>query len=109
MFMREILVGYTNGDSTVTRINGSIQRIVEYYLGNRFTFQDESGREYSTIANEILFLDHKRFDMGGKEIFVHSIYLKGHFPVNVQYFSYCHNKEPMVTIGAYVPHMFDLN
>lgn len=47
--------------------------------------------------------------MGGKEIFVHSIYLKGHFPVNVQYFSYCHNKEPMVTIGAYVPHMFDPN
>ena len=104
--MHEIRVGYTNGDSTVTRINGSIQQIVDYYLGKMFTFADESGRERTAKANDILFLDQNRIAWLDKEIVVRRIYLNGHFPVNVEYVTYCPDKKPMATIGAYTPGMF---
>lgn len=104
--MREIRVHYRNGDSVMTKISGSIERIVQYYFESRFTFMNDNGTEYHVEANSITFLDPTTFQMGDAQIRVHEIYLHGRFPVTVRYTSFRPGNEPETTICAYRPGMF---
>lgn len=53
--MYEIRVHFDNGDHIDTRINGSIDTIVNYYLNQKFPFLSESGREYMSVARCVEF------------------------------------------------------
>lgn len=68
--MRSIIVYYDNQDSVATRINGTVDTIINYYLGKQFPFMDEKGREKMSTCRSIRFLDSTRFQHNGRSITV---------------------------------------
>ena len=55
--MYNIRIHFDNGDHIDTRINGDIDKIVNYYLDHPFPFLTESGKETTAKARSVEFLD----------------------------------------------------
>ena len=72
--MHEIRVHFDNGDHIDTRINGSVDTIVNYYLDHFFPFLTESGKETTAKARCVEFLDDLIVHMCGKDFRLVRIY-----------------------------------
>ena len=53
--MRDIKIVYDNGDVCYTRINGTREEILAYYIGKKFNLGSEADR--IVTAQEVHFLD----------------------------------------------------
>ena len=115
--MREIRVHFDNGDHIDTRINGSIDTIVHHYLGNKFPFANESGRETMETARCIEFLDDIRvpwndhFQATVNRVYTLSpSYMKRHAlfsPIRVEFTTHYPTGTAMLQRCSYQPGMFD--
>lgn len=55
--MRTIIIHFDNGDSIRTRINGTVQDIVDYYIDKPFTLENDRMEEVQATCRAIEFLD----------------------------------------------------
>ena len=116
--MRCIRVHFDNGDSVDTRINGSIQTIVDYYIDRKFPFEDEYGREIMATARCVEFLDDTRIPFNNHPVTVDRIYslspsyMMHHdifYPVRVEFTTHYPTGTAMRQRCAYHPGMFAPN
>lgn len=55
--MRDIKIVYDNGDVSYTRINGTREEILAYYIGKKFNLGSEA--DHIVTAQEVYFLDEE--------------------------------------------------